>query len=286
MAEKGKIQTKDGTRLSYLQVGPPKGENILFLPGWRQTAAQWRKQIQYFQTGYRVTTFDHRGHGDSEKPTTSYTVQLLASDLYDVIHGLNLEDITVIGHSMGSAVTWAFWKNFPDSRNRIKRIVIADQAPCLLIDPNWSEEETKQFGAVFTKAQLDGLNDTFDAMAPGLIKSMFTDKISEEDLAWVVTQNEKCPKEIAIELLKDHVSQDWRRVLPELAVPTLIVGGEGSLFSVESDVWIHEQVANSKLVIIGKNEGGSHFAFWENPDKFNAAVEDFMRGTATNGHGP
>jgi hypothetical protein len=41
-------------------------------------------------------------------------------------------------------------------------------------------------------------------------------------------------------------------------------------------VWIQKQVAGSKVEIFEENEGGNHFMFMENPDKFNRIVRDFM----------
>lgn len=276
MTSQGFIKTKDGTQISYTQEGPQEeGENILFLPGWRQTAAQWHKQVDYFRTRHRVTTFDYRGHGESEKPASEYTVDLLASDLKDLIDALRLKDYTLVGHSMGASVIWAFWKTYPASRHHIRKVVIADQAPYMLIDPCLSETQIRECGAIFTQDVLDQLPQIFVTMIPAAIKSMFTEKITEEDLAWFLSKNEECPKNIATQLLRNHASMDWRRVIPMLNVPVLVIGAEGGQFPLESGIWIREQVDDCKLVIIKKDEGGSHFMFWEAPQKFNSVIEEF-----------
>ncbi|KAK6200742.1 hypothetical protein LQW54_009546 [Pestalotiopsis sp. IQ-011] len=143
MASRGFITTSDGVGISYTQDGPADGANILFPPGWRQTAAQWQKQVDHFRAACRVTTFDYRSRGESNKPASGYTVRVLASDLNELGGSLRLRECTAVGHSMGASVVWAFWDAYPGSRHLIHKFVIADQAPCMLLDPSWNETQTK-----------------------------------------------------------------------------------------------------------------------------------------------
>ncbi|KAI0013793.1 Alpha/Beta hydrolase protein [Xylariaceae sp. FL0662B] len=106
------IKTSDGVRLSYSQHGSSSGPNLLFIPGWCQAAAQFKKQVEYFKTNFLVTTYDHRGHGDSEKPANGYRVHRLAADLDALMTQLDLHDVTLLGHSMGCSVIWAHWDIF------------------------------------------------------------------------------------------------------------------------------------------------------------------------------
>ncbi|KAI0158547.1 Alpha/Beta hydrolase protein [Pestalotiopsis sp. NC0098] len=269
------VQMKDGVRLSFTQTGEPQNPNLLFLNGWRQTAAQWRKQVEHFEKDFRVTTYDYRGHGESDKPLSGYNVLTFVSDLNELIRKLDLKDITVVGHSMGSTLVWGLWKYHPESRDRISRFVSVDGSPCMLIDPSWTPKETKDFGGIFTRDQLDGMAGAFDAVMPSVVRGMFTDKISEEDFAWVWAQNQKMPNGAAAELFLDTMSRDWRDVVSAVDVPTLIVGGEASILQEETPRWLHAQIPRSRLHLFGKEEGG-HFVFWESPESFNKVLDDFL----------
>ena len=77
-------------------------------------------------------------------------------------------------------------------------------------------------------------------------------------------------------LLYDHATQDWRDVIPRVGWRTLVIGGRASFVSWQSQTWIHEQIAGSRLELFGEDEGGQHFMFMENPTKFNAVVGDFL----------
>ena len=84
------------------------------------------------------------------------------------------------------------------------------------------------------------------------------------------------PRPYAARLLYDHATNDWRDVIPRIDIPTLVVGGKASLVGWRSQVWIGDQIPGSRVVIFEENEGGNHFMFMENPEKFNGIVKEFM----------
>ncbi|KAI1379027.1 alpha/beta-hydrolase [Hypoxylon crocopeplum] len=272
--------TPDGVRLRYWQDGPTSGPNVVFLPGWVQTAAQFKKQVEHFKTHYRVTTYDHRGHGDSDKPSFGYRVARLAADLECLLVQLDLRDVTLVGHSMGSSVIWAHWDLF--AHDRLRKLVFVDQAPALTADPAWSPEQVAEAGAVFSAAQ------RFDVAAAlrgpqwkeawtGLSKGFFSPDVDPKDFEWALEQQMKAPPEVAAALMLDHAAQDWRDVIPRINVPTLVVGAKGSMVAVQGMEWITKQIPGARLEIFEKEEGGSHFMFWENPEKFNRILEEFLK---------
>ncbi|KAK0641379.1 Alpha/Beta hydrolase protein [Cercophora newfieldiana] len=271
------FKTGDGVSLQYNQTGPPRGQPLLFITGWRQAAAEWRKQAEYFSSaGFRVTTFDQRGHGDSEGPDFGYRISRLAADLNDLLTHLDLQNVTIIGHSMGCSVSWALWDQFPDSHKRVSKFVFVDQSPSMVIDPHWNATETADAGALFTPVGVYDLAAGMAAQLESLVTSMFTTSVSESDLAWVVEQNKKMSDAHAAALLTDHSFRDWRDVIPRITVPTLVIGGEASLVPAAAIEWIAKQIPGAKAEIFTKAEKGSHFMFWENPEKFNAVVKEFV----------
>ena len=57
----------------------------------------------------------------------------------------------------------------------------------------------------------------------------------------------------------------------------LIVGGRVSLIDWRSQEWMHRQIAGSQLEIFEEADGGNHFMFMENPERFNRVVDAFLR---------
>jgi len=272
------IRTGDGVGLHYAQSGPRNGRRILFITGWRQAAAEWRKQVEHFSSsGFRVTTFDMRGHGESEEPDFGYRISRFAADLNDVLSELNLCDVTVVGHSMGCSVAWAWWDQYPDSRKRIAKFVFADQAPIMTRNPAWTDNEAAQYSAIFTPESLYDLANNLAIQGPPLIRSMFTTSVSEADLEWVISQNNKMTDAHAATLLIDHGLNDWRDVFPRITIPTLVIGGELSVMPPQGIEWVASKIPAAKSHIFTAVENGSHFVFWENPERFNELVEKFIR---------
>ncbi|RKK06788.1 hypothetical protein BFJ65_g18342 [Fusarium oxysporum f. sp. cepae] len=273
----GAITTGDGVSLTYSQQGPGNGKQMLFVPGWRQTAAEWKKQVDYFAAaGFRVTTYDMRGHGDSAKPNFGYRVSRFAADLNDLLTKLGLKDLTIVSHSMGCSVTWAFWDQYPSSRKLIKKLVLVDQSADFVIDPNWPKHKAEELAAIFTPDAVYNTAHDMAAQTPPLVKSMLTSSVSEADYNWIMAQNKKMSDANAATLLIDHAFKDWRDVLPRINVPTLVIAGELSIFPATGVEWVASQIPCAKHYTFSAAEKGSHFMFWENPTKFNSLVKNFV----------
>ena len=71
------VTTSDGVRLHYLEAG--SGQTIVLVPGWSQTAEQYKYQIHGLSSRYHVIALDQRGHGESDKPNSGYKIQRLAA---------------------------------------------------------------------------------------------------------------------------------------------------------------------------------------------------------------
>ncbi|KAK6956250.1 hypothetical protein Daesc_001524 [Daldinia eschscholtzii] len=277
-SKSGYVTVADGIRLRYWQDGPASGPNVVFIPGWVQTAAQFKKQTEHFKAKYRVTTYDHRGHGESDKPSFGYRISRLAADLEAVLTHLDLRNAVLVGHSMGAAVLWSHWDLFP--HDRISKLVFIDQSPSMTVNPTWSPEEATEAGAVFQPSQrfdiASGLRGPqWKEAWTGLARSFFTPDVDPEDFEWSLAQQMKSSPETAAALIADHVALDHRDVFPRINVPTLVFAGRGSVFPTAAAEWIAKQTGG-RAEVFEKEEGGSHFLFWENPEKFNRILEEFL----------
>jgi len=269
--------TNDGVRLHYLEAG--SGKPLVLIHGWSQCAEEFKHQIAGLSDRYRVIAIDQRGHGDSDKPGFGYRIQRLAKDLQELLVSLDLQDVTVLGHSMGCSVIWSYWDLF--GSDRLAKIVLVDESPLLTSNPAWTEAETEANGPIFTPASaVDTCNDlegpNGEPVTRGLIDIMVTKEIPPEVKEWIVQCNFRMSRKDSATLMRNHAYQDWSDVIPRLTLPTLIVGGRVSLIPWKSNVWISQQIKGSRLEIFEEAEGGQHFMFVQNPEKFNRIVADFI----------
>ncbi|WP_432035965.1 alpha/beta fold hydrolase [Streptomyces cucumeris] len=267
----------DGVRLHYLEAG--SGPDLLLVPGWSQTAAQWRHQITDFARTHHVVAVDHRGHGGSGKPDHGYRVARLSTDLHQLIHLLDLTEVVWVAHSMGCALAWSYWDLF--GGDRLARLVLFDEPAVLVRQPYWPDGLAEYFGALYGLGQIAevvaGLRDPrsdAEILSAGFLDAMWTPAADEGDRQWVLAQNLLLPREYAGRLLLDNVMQDWRDVLPRITVPTLVIGGNDSVIPSAAARSVASAIPGASVRILG--ERSSHFAFWENPVAFNREIRAFL----------
>lgn len=265
--------------ISYLEGG--SGRPLIMLPGWSQTALGYERQFDDLGAVAHVIAVDQRGHGESSDASSGYRIQRLAKDLHELVGALGIDEFDVLGHSMGASVIWSYLSLFRHERAP-RRVVLVDQAPAVLAQPGWSEEETARYGCLLPTAE--ALSDfeggvvasgTVDSHKE-LIRGMFTAAVDEADLERIAAENLKLPRAHAAELLHDHCVIDWRSEIRAIDLPTLVIGAEASIFSAASQRWIAEVVPGAEVDIFEADQGGSHFMFFENPARFNARVSAFL----------
>ena len=104
--ERGTLTLSNGDHLSYIKQG--SGPVVVLLPGWSQSAAQWKHQIDDLAQDHTIYAVDLRGNGDSSNASGGYRIARLAADLHEALELADLDDVTLMGHSMGCSVMWAY----------------------------------------------------------------------------------------------------------------------------------------------------------------------------------
>ena len=127
------ITAKDGTTIYYKDWGT--GPVVTFSHGWPLTADAWDGQMQFLvQNGFRTIAHDRRGHGRSSQESTGNDMDGYADDLAALIEALDLEDITMVGHSTGGGEVTRYIGRH--GTKRVSRVVlIAAVPPGLLKTP-------------------------------------------------------------------------------------------------------------------------------------------------------
>ena len=108
-----------GGDLDYLDAG--EGPPIVFVHGLLGSHRQWAHLLDGLTTGHRVIAPDLLGHGGSAKPRGDYSLGAHAATLRDLLDGLGLGPVTLVGHSLGGGVALQFAYLFPD---RVQRLVL------------------------------------------------------------------------------------------------------------------------------------------------------------------
>jgi len=95
--------TANGVTLHYLQMG--SGPDVVMLHGISGNLAVWHlRMVPLLQEHFRVTTYDLRGHGNSDMPPSGYTTRHMADDLLGLLDALGIADADLVGHSFGADI--------------------------------------------------------------------------------------------------------------------------------------------------------------------------------------
>ncbi|WP_298770331.1 alpha/beta hydrolase [uncultured Shewanella sp.] len=272
------FNTSDEVRLHYIDKGT--GQVLLIVPGFAQSVEQYEKQILGLCDRYRILAIDMRGHGCSEKVGYGYKVARFSKDLHEFITFLNLESIILLGHSIGTAVIWTYLELF--GFNQVAKLICMSHPAVMVSNPLWTSVEVEHYGPLVSSASLLDIVNSFthgkgDEYSHIMLNRMLSDNIPALDKQWLLNSSLKLPRAQAAALMYNCFHMDWRDLLPRITVPTLVIVGRAGLVSASSQIWLHKQIPHSKMVIFEENEGGKHFMFYENSDKFNQVVDEFIQ---------
>ena len=99
--------TKDNTRIYYKDWG--SGSTVILIHGWPLSSDSWDDQaIALVNAGHRVIAYDRRGFGRSSQPWHGYDYNTLADDLAALISHTAVNDVALVGFSMGGYLALSY----------------------------------------------------------------------------------------------------------------------------------------------------------------------------------
>lgn len=263
--------SNDGVRLFYDDVG--QGRPLVLIHGWTFSGRFFHCNVSALAEHARVITVDLRGHGRSDKPSHGYRIPRLAADLHNLLQELDLRDVTLLGWSLGAPVIWSYLELF--GRDQVSNIVVVQQSPRQYYTPDWKLGHRSCYDAeslALLLAQLTADPDSFDRQN---LASCLLHEASADELQLLLQEMAVCPPRVRSALMADHTVHDWRDLLPLLDVPALVlVARQDSTFPWQGPAWVGEHMPKARTVFF---EESSHMLFYDEPEKFNATIADFLR---------
>ena len=277
------IQTTDQqsgkkVKLRYQDVG--SGQPIVFIHGWPLSSDMWDYQVDFFaREGFRCVSYDRRGFGFSSKDSLNYRYDFLADDLNAVLEELDLNDVVLVGFSMGGGEIARYIGKY--GQERIAGAVFASSVtPFMLKTDNHNGVEWSVFQEMIDGIRKDKADffATFGKQFYGV--GTFSHPVSNEMLHWTKMLASRAGVYSSIESVVAFAKDDFRTDLTKVTVPSLVIHGGGDDI-VPFQVGGQETdriLSNSKLL---KYDGAPHGLFYTHKDQFNNDVLSFIRNNAT-----
>jgi len=252
------------------------GQPVVMIHGYPLSGRAWDKQLSVLlEDGRRVIAYDRRGFGKSGQPATGYDYDTFAADLQIVLDTLNLTDVTLVGHSMGTGEVTRYLGTYGSTR--VARGVLVSPIPPFLLQADDNPEGIP--GSVF-----DGFVQKARQDSPAWMKS-FLDlffnidkfrgtRVSDEYYQYCLSLASSASAVASVACIPTWET-DFRADLPKLDVPMLVIQGDDDnvLPYPKTGERLPALIRNSQLDVI---EGGPHAICWTHADQVNAALLKFI----------
>ncbi|UQX12285.1 alpha/beta fold hydrolase [Candidatus Mycobacterium methanotrophicum] len=269
------IQTAEQFSLFYTDY--PGNEPVVFAHAWALNGDMWGYQLtELMAAGFRCITYDRRGHGRSDRPPTGYDIDTLADDLAALIEQLDLSDITLIGHSMGSGEVVRYLTRH--GAGRVARVVLSGTVtPMLLQGPDNPEGIPDELAAQSREVMLRDIGDWMEIS--GKAEYFYGEhRVSQQLMDWTLNTIAAVPLPILTRTSDAFVRADFRSEFAELTVPTLLIHGTADA-SMPIDLTARKTVSlipDCRLMTI---DGAGHGLYLSESRRYNAALLEFITST-------
>ncbi|MBB1074045.1 alpha/beta hydrolase [Rhodoferax sp. 4810] len=259
----------DGEQLHVRRIGD--GTPLLLLHGWTASHASWAPLLEPLSKHFRLLRPDARGHGGHTlRVTTAPDVKRLARDVINLLDHYELERVVAVGHSMGALTLWQCLRDFGAAR--FSHLVFIDQSPKLMTDTTWQGGIYGDFDHARAQRLVADLEADFVEAVLRLVAFGLNDKArasyQRNSSGWRLVREslKDIDPPTAIAIWQSLVAADYRDVLQNIHVPTLLAYGTASNFYTEATArFVADNIRQSHLSFYEGADHGPHLA---QPERF------------------
>ena len=260
--------------LNYTDSGG-EGRPMVLVHGWPLSGESFAdNQAALTAAGLRVITYDRRGFGHSDKPATGYHYDRLASDLQDLISGLDLRDAVLLGFSMGGGEVARYCSTY--GTDRLAGVVLSGS-----ICPALAQADDNPDGAM-PFSEFQKMSEACAADHPGFVDQFVTNFFSNAE--GLTVAEDVRSKAVGIGLQSDPQAAaeciliwatDLREDCRRIDVPTLLIHGDGdqNVPLAASSARAVDIIPNARLHVVA---GGPHGINVSHRDEWERALLDFV----------
>ena len=257
--------------LSYCEQGA--GEALVLIHGLGANADSWRQQMEALSVTHRVIALDLRGHGQSGyRADEPLTLRTLATDVIDLLKNLGIDRAHFGGISLGGMIALEIFVRYGA---QVQSLILADTT-AFFPPPQAQPELLRHFD------NLD-MAEWAPVMAGRILRRGAPEELRRQ-ITRMLAANRRMPYRQG---LVAAFAGDYRWVLPQIEVPTLVLVGEED----QATPWgyahyLHKNIRGSVLQVISQ---AGHSANLENPGEFNWRVSAHLkrgRGLEPGSQGP
>ena len=242
------------------------GEAIVFIHGLSDSLLYWEFLANNLKKDYQVLRIDLRGHGETERGNNEITIDLLCEDLRNLLDELYIENINLVGFSLGSAVALDFTIRYPQMVSSL----------VLMSGFYKPDEQSKDILSQFKSA----LNSSFDEFYDLLFSMSLCPSVIEnnrEELAFLKKfASQTADMDAYIQSVDACLNFDVEDKLSQIDAPTLILAGKyDEILPLSSQQDLKNNIKNSKLVVF--DDVKHNLLVGKNKEKILSILKSFIK---------
>jgi pimeloyl-ACP methyl ester carboxylesterase len=268
------VTTADKTTLYVKDWG--SGRPVILMAGWPLSSDSWDDQAMAIaQAGHRAIAYDRRGFGRSSQPWGGYDYDTLADDLASVIEQTGAQGATLVGFSMAGGEV-ARYMSRHGGKAVVQAALVSSVVPFMLKTPdNPAGTEQSVFDEMAT-----GMKEDRAKFFAGFFKDFFgvgwlAHPVSGELIEWARGLAMQASLRATLECAKAFATTDFRKDLPAIKVPTLIVHGTGDK-TVPIDAAGRAAAKGISQSTLVEYDGAPHGLFATEKNRFTKDLLDFL----------
>lgn len=267
LSEFGKTVQVNGVEVYYRESGSSSNPTLLFIHGFLGSSYDWIEMIRYYDDNYHVIAVDLPGFGASEKSLNySYARENQARTVIELIKSLQLEDVTLVGHSMGGMISLMIAYMEPEL---IKQLVLIGSAG---VGSGGSQEALPLFVYDYVVNNYYIQRALFNtAYSPSEVEAgLVTDQMFKE----MYYYTSKIPAEVLAKFSTDADGNYLNDKLESILQPSFLLwGSDDGFVSVENGYIMDTRLPNSTLAVIDK---AGHLPFDTVLPEVIALINEFL----------
>jgi pimeloyl-ACP methyl ester carboxylesterase len=270
------IPSHDAGSLFVVDRGDRDAQPIVLSHGVALSSRTWAYQLDDLpRQGFRAIAFDHRGHGRSEVGETGHSLSNLAADVKSVVEGLDLHDAVLVGHSMGGVAVQSFVIEFPEvAAERVAGIVLLSSLAYTAFGSR--STRTKRRLEKIMKRSPDGAwfwqQPNFGLL---LTRLGFGKHPHPSHVEFTRRMLAECPSDTRRDGPRTLVGLDLTADLPNVDMPTLVIGGTADLLTPPFEARRMAQlIPGARLELV---PDGGHMLMLEETALIDRLIVDFAR---------
>ncbi len=268
------IETRDGQSLFYNDIGA--GKPVVFVHGWPLDADMWEYQTMVLAAhSLRCITYDRRGFGRSSQPWTGYDYDTFADDLADVLDKLDLNDVTLVGFSMGGGEV-ARYLSRHGARRIAKAVLVSCVTPFLLkTDDHPEGADIAVFDQIVEGLEKDRPQFISEFGQKFYRNTLLDHKASAGILQWSLMMAMLASPKATVDCVRAFSETDFRADMAAFTMPTLLIHGSADKI-VPLDVTSKAAAAMIAGAEFKPYEGEPHGLFFTAKDRLNDDLLTFI----------